>query len=642
MKHIPLVTACALGLLGLAGLTACADSTTGPGRTDLDGGSLGDTSLGAGDGGPGADGAAPSPRAEADYSDDVAGNRASCLNFVDDDANGQLDCEDPSCASAGANVACCVGSTAEACCVGRRDTDVVTSGACGTPCLEVGGAPLTPRLGQVFEPAALPATCGVAVDGDAFAPIGDGTSHGVLALPATYSPATARIVIEGRIGVADDTTTLAAAGFGVFTDQGLGAVTRPLVAVVASASADEARVIVGDRVVHVEPLLADCGRSSYYRLALEPTGSFRVSRRTPTGTFETIGTDFTYDVVPAARVAMLGQQPNPEVTGPLAWVSSLTVTQSGCDVLSPARGSTAVVEAGTHDVTGIAIFPQDAAESGYDALVSAGDQLYWMDVRLESGALTSISANPFALNFQPSALWGERFDRVEDVDVVLDGAEHRVFLAAGRAGEPLAIYTTTWDAAARELGPTPTMVVAASMIPGAISVDGPSALRRSDGIALAVRARFADGHTELRLVQLELGAELATDVTGVVGRDASGITTNGLLHASQGARPDAFDRDEVADPQLVELDGVVRVLYAGRRGTRWSLGLVVASPDFTHFAPVGSAPVLAPSGAGFDALGVSEPLLVRRDGADWLYFAGSNGARRGIGLATQPVLGVVQ
>ena len=103
-----------------------------------------------------------------------------------------------------------------------------------------------------------------------------------------------------------------------------------------------------------------------------------------------------------------------------------------------------------------------------------------------------------------------------------------------------------------------------------------------------------------------------------------------------------FDRDEVADPNLVVIDGVARVLYAGRRGTRWSIGSIVASPDFTHFAPVDVAPLLGPSASGFDALGVSEPLLVRRDDVDWLYFAGTDGARRGVGVARQDVLGGVR
>jgi hypothetical protein len=605
---------------------------------DPDPRATGDGGVGALDAGLG-DGSTGNPFSEA-AADDRRGAGASCLNFIDDDHNGLTDCEDPSCNDPSVNRACCVGSAAAACC-NATTTRSVASGACSPACLATDGTPLTPRLGQVFDARVLPEQCGVLPRTHGFAPIGDATSHGLLALPESYPLGAARLVVEGRLGVASS-GELAAAGFGAFPEQGLGAIPRPLIAVLASASANEVRVIVGDRVVYAEPLAdTECGRSQRYRLTLEPTGAFVVEAHGPdaSGDAWRVVTRGGFDVAPTARVAMFGQQPNPGAR-PLAWVSDLTVAQHGCDILAPARPSSPMVSAGAaHDVNGLAIFEDDAG--GLDALVTSGNQLYWMDVRRDSGTLVSdVPGSPFARIVQP-VTWGPDFARVEDVDVVVVADVRRAFLAAGPIDGPLSIYATTWDARTRSFpSEAPTRVLAPSEFDtdtrDAISIDGPSALVRGGRLVLAVRVQYADGGTELRIRQVSdtLDASLAPE--GVVALDSAGVTTNGLLHVNRSSSPTAFDRDEIADPQLVEIDGIVRVLYAGRRGTRWSLGMVVASPDFAYFTPVGTEPVLAPSGVGFDALGVSEPFLVRTSGEDRLYYAGSDGSRRSIGLARQP------
>ncbi|GAB4197052.1 MAG: hypothetical protein OHK0013_04800 [Sandaracinaceae bacterium] len=641
MRNAVLAISCLVGLLWLTGLLACDLAVEG--RPDGGAGPMNDD--GGWFGGP-PDAPTPLAPSEADALGGT-GTRASCLNFADDDGNGLVDCEDPSCIDPAINAACCVGSRADACCDAVAIETLESGTGCSPACLATGTTTLVPRLGQVFATGSLPVgMCPTMPRTNGFVPLGDPRAHGLLTLPSRYALTAARLVIEGRIGVAEGVTDLAAAGFGVFDEQGLGAIPRPLVAIVASASANDVRVVVGDRVVYAEPLAEDeCGRSQRYRLTVRPDGTFLAERQPAQGGSWTVMlSDGRYDASPVAQVALFGQQPNPDGR-PRAWVSDLTVEQHGCDVLSPSRASTPTVAAGgTHDVDGLAVF--DDGAGGLDALVTSGNQIYWMDVRSDSGSLVSGTADPFAVNYQPTALWGASFERVQDVDVVVVGGAHRVFLAAGPAVGALAVYATTWNPTARTFGVTPTLVVGADDFDeggrDAVSVDGPSALvRNSSGgeqIVLAVRVRYADGISALRLVGLSPTADLATAPPEVVGRDAAGLTTNGLLHANRSASASAFDRDEVADPQLVDLDGIVRVLYAGRRGTRWSIGMVVASPDFTHFTPVGTEPVLAPTGTGFDALGVSEPFLVRRPNEHRLYYAGSDGARRSVGLARQPVV----
>ncbi|MFO0709363.1 MAG: hypothetical protein U0353_05965 [Sandaracinus sp.] len=649
MRHLKLLGALTFGALSpcaLLGLTACADigalraEDTGPPP------SFGDAAVA------GPDAGAPAPRSEASFGDD--NGRSACLDFVDNNEDGVLDCDETECQSRLANPSCCVGSTAEACCT-AEEISVVTTCASGS-CLEVAGESLSSAHGQIFAAADLPGGC-TAATAAAYAPIGTAVTHDWMALPASQDLdlLSARVEVSARLGMGASTPRgeVAAAGFGVFTEQGLGAMARPLVGVVTSVTSNDLRVIVGDRVVTTIDLPdGACARDSAVQLSLTPDGRFTVHRRDPgvsgSGWGEPVASG-SFDAVPHARIAMFGQQPNPDAQ-PAAWVSELAVTVNGCDRLAPARAAAPTVRAaGAHDVTGIAVFPSSVGASTHDALVTSDDQIYWMSVQAGSGGLVStVSSDPFADNIQPS--WHD-YRHFEDIEVVVHGGVHQVFLAAARGDDGVfeivsTEYTPSTTAGMPGTLGTPAVVLTAAQLSRmgatAVSVDGPSVawVSAEASLVMAVRVRFEDGHSEIRIAPAEslLATEADFASPNVQGRDASGVTTDGLVHANQATRLDAFDRDEVADPQIVETDGVVRVLFAGRRGTRWALGSIVASPDFQFFIPVSNTPFLEPSGAGFDALGVSEPQLVRRGGIDWLYFAGSDGARRGIGLAVQPVV----
>ncbi len=658
--------ACLLALVALlasASLTACA--AWGPAaRGDTDAPAP-DASEPFGDVGPvglGVDVGTSAPFDEA--TGDSSGGRSSCLDFVDNDVDGVLDCDEPACRSLTTNSACCVGSTATDCCVDVAPVLVAPLATCtgGAECLGVDGVELTATLGQVFDGAAVAGACAVPSPA-VFAPIGStgGASHGVMVLPTALSTETSYLTVEGRLGAADvSDVRVSAAGFGLFRPQDLGVLARPLVAVITSATADEVRVVVGDRVIATAPYGAEpCDRSAEYQLSTSPDGRFEVRRRAAGAIeWEPTFADGTFDGGNDLRVAMFGQQPNP-TSAPTAWVADLEVNERACDVLAPAREASVVAGDRDHDVTGIAVFPRDTTGDAWEALVTAGDQIHWMAVQRTSGGLVSSTpAVPFADNIQPAA-WPAGYQHVEDIEVFRDGGGTlRVLLAAApTADAPTVIVATTYT-------PSPTLgrpgtldtllreVVSASAFPtlplgGApavtpVSVDGPTA-RRVDALASTLflaRVRYSDGHSEIRVVpsQPDNAAGFESADPGAAGRDADGVTTNGLVHASQPRDASAFDRDEVADPQVVEIGGVVRVLYAGRRGTRWSIGTIVASPAVSHFIPVSSEPQLSPTGTGFDALGVSEPQLVLRAGTQWLYFAGSDGARRGIGVAHQALV----
>ena len=89
----------------------------------------------------------------------------------------------------------------------------------------------------------------------------------------------------------------------------------------------------------------------------------------------------------------------------------------------------------------------------------------------------------------------------------------------------------------------------------------------------------------------------------------------------------AFDRDELAAPHLWrDTHGVLRLFYAGRRGSRWSIGLAIANRlDFVE--RFGESALLAGSGVGADALGARAPAILDHGGGEYtLLYSGLDGA----------------
>ncbi len=92
----------------------------------------------------------------------------------------------------------------------------------------------------------------------------------------------------------------------------------------------------------------------------------------------------------------------------------------------------------------------------------------------------------------------------------------------------------------------------------------------------------------------------------------------------------AFDRDVIEGPAMIYAGGLYRLYYAGRRGTRWTIGAYV-SPDLERFYPVG--PVLAPRDEGYDAIAISAPAPFVTGGRVGLYYLASDGVRTSLSVA---------
>jgi len=112
---------------------------------------------------------------------------------------------------------------------------------------------------------------------------------------------------------------------------------------------------------------------------------------------------------------------------------------------------------------------------------------------------------------------------------------------------------------------------------------------------------------------------------------AGGTRADSIVRAPNPDDAFALDRDEVASPAFVEVDGTWRLYYAARRGQRWSIGLLVSRAG-TAWRDLDA--VLEPRGNGFDALSVRDPApWVTTNGDVQLYYVASDGLDDVLALA---------
>ena len=537
-------------------------------------------------------------------------NARECFDGRDQDGDGLVDCRETSCA---ATRACCVGSTSLACCASSPATRTFRFEECepGDPraCAELGARVVsgTPLVGA---DRGLVAVAGSGLDGALDFP--------ELAL----RPRGERIVMRARIAAPASSEQLDAVAFGVWSPELPTSAVSPLVAVLASATRGEVSVVVGSRIVASVPLVA--GETEHV-LEIEPSGSVTVRLGdSELGPFAL--------ALPADEVApvVFGRVQNEAHPGGTTRMRSLTVERRACD-LPAALGRTGGVALTTTSAL------DEAQITDPSALVRAADTLVafishegpsndqpavyvgtWTDGTVE-GAAPRLTARALASMLGSG---GPVTDLASPDLFEADGAV-AAFVAYER-GERWAIARIedllgSPSASALELGPG----------------DHDHPARLPDGRLLV---RHRDAGASARFVLYSAG-ELAEITGGLCEARASCETarTDTFVLEPSG-EPLAFDRDEVSAPVAIEHAGVTRIYYAGRRGTRWSIGMLLEGPDAGFFRLAnGGAPVLAPSGQGADALGVAGPAPFVAGDALTLLYAGTDGVRWHLLSARMPL-----
>jgi hypothetical protein len=592
----------------------------------------------------GTDGSSPDggPRAADDESAGVG-----CWDFLDNDANGVADCDESACAT---TPLCCVGSSSAGCCM---PTDEVA--------LELGGCPgsgLDPLLACAGDATVFGSPAPRLHEG-AFVPNGDERFDSGLVLAPRVDPRVARVTFEARL-------TPGGACAGCVDTLGVGLVSRTLsfddtvrvsadVGFFASTADGTIRLLVGGAVAaetslaEVQDLLGLGGGAPFMlTLTTSTEGRATLSAAQADGTGpRTVFADVPYAPTGPARLVAWGRSSNrsDEEPAPVR-VSYLRVVSSLCDVPSAlARASEPVLpdgldawwtaaggvdspsvvhyeEAGTararlafhHD--GRIHLAGSTAGGGFRAL---SDPRLAENALLRPGAaawMASAVRDP-ALSRDAMGLWELWF-----TGVAADGTT-----SIGRAASA---------GATLELGP-PEQVELPGAAPDTLGWDGPTVLSArvlgEERRFLAVRRRTETG-SELVLFRLEEGSPVRADTATLDASDGSVQREGSVVHRASGA-PERFDGDEVASPALVAHGDVLRLYYAGRRGTRWSIGIAL-SADGVHWRAL-EDPVLGGSGGGFDALSVRDPAPVLEGGELHLYHTGHDGVVASIGVARHAI-----
>jgi hypothetical protein len=658
-----------LALVGLPLAFGCDAGHVEPMAID-DGGVAGGGDAAGRDGGPSSDagaasrdGGLPVPQTGARESD---GNDFACGDFLDDDLGDGADCSDSDCAR---SRICCVESTSAECCsvpatisglaLDLRDP----SCAIGTPAAMCAsgvtgfGSSFSTFVRDVDDAA-------LCADGTgAMAPQGGDRSDAGLLFDQAHDTGSTAVAIEAHVGIGSSATSsidAIAIGLTSQTDLGTtGARVRPVAAIVVSATDQNIRVVAGDVALDAHALTVFGGGGCHeldLRLVTSPNGTFDAFyRRHVEGTpLEWTSLEIGIPFQAAARThpVVYGRTTNPGVDGVHAWARSVGVATQLCDVLAPSRSAETVFTAAVSvpDVRSVSrldgLAAYEIAGTIYSAGVDGNGRIDTTASPTNPPLVDTIDALPF---YAAGAF---------DPELARIGANVRLYFTGLSTDgvRSIGYVDYTNDLAARVSGSEPRQLFAPGDV-GVAGADGATYLETPDATVpgktrrlLVFRAMIdVSGvrSTELRALELEgdhavLGdpgesiRTLADAAAGIGFYSRSSPLDPGEALYRSGGDETAFDRDEVAQPELVLYHGIFRIFYAGRRGGRWSIG-VLRSPDFQHFDPASHEPVLSGSGVGFDAVSVTDPDVFIEGDQLSLYYSGTNGTETRPGLATQTI-----
>lgn len=589
-------------LVALCSLAAgCAFSASGRSPTDGGGDAHVETGRDAATRSPDAsapasDGGALAP-GEYDRGDPAAGGLDSCFNGVDDDDDGYGDCADRSCR---ANVpACCTGASDPVCCVPGERVELPIADCAG----DVTGCASLVALAEPFgAPRSEVISTGELTS--ALVPRGAASDSG-LRLRDVIDPRASAVRLEARIAGTrrhDEGSDVVAVGLAP-AEAALPAVVAPLVAFQVSGNRGEVSLLVAGEIVGRWEL-EDEGFADY-ALTVRPSGSVELTRDgAPLGAS-------TLLIERPVQAIVYGRTFNPTATSPdPVRVESLSVRPDACDVPSALGGG------------GLVLPPEGDVTWSGARRVAAPSVARWTDaggaperrmafeidgaIHLAGHDGAAWVTNPAAPALVGGAPWAARLG---DPALVWNGAALELWFT-GYAGETGTI--------ARVVAPEGTETFAWEDVEVLLAPGAGESFAQPAPFAggVVVRARGASG--DGLVLYRASGSSL---VRGEVLREPSGALA-------------AFDRDEVASPSIVHTGSAYRLYFAGRRGLRWSVGVLISPDGATWMEPHGGALVRAPSGEGFDALGVTDPAPVIDGDVLHLYYTALDGERARIGVAT--------
>lgn len=588
---------------------ACADAPDPAAcRADADAGRDGFSDGGPGGGldagmDPAVDGGSVDAAAPSELDEAARGGLFACANGVDDDANSAPDCEDAAC---GASSYCCVGAGRAACCSTLGRDLGVDFAACAGP----EPADCAPSLRAFGAPPSRLETGG-------FVPGGDDLGDSGLELGSAVDLRRERVTLTATIAARPDGCEspgcLDVVAFGL-GDAPTAAPHRvsPEVAVFVRASRGDYALVVAGEVAATGDIESE--DPQVYRLSASPDGtvSLQVGGASPT----------TARMQPRAGLTPMLWGRSFELAGSAEWparVSSVQVSSWGCDMPDGlARPATpAIPFAGPSFVTDVT--SPSAVLDGSEILLAF---VYQGAVHLarHDGAWRLAGSGSLA---SPALVVGVN-ERVEDPRLVRRAARYDLYVtfvgSDGRARIGLA-HGGAWHAETFD-----------PVTPLELPDDE---LREYRSPAVLDRP----GADTLLAAVSEDARRSVIVLFAAPGPDGPFDYANGTFEASVIAEPGPdlghFAADEVDDPELFAGGrGLLRLYYAGRRGTRWAIGARVNGGVLdTWRDPYEGEAILSGSGVGFDALSVHDPAVVLDGDGLWLFHTASDGVRASIGRA---------
>jgi hypothetical protein len=539
---------------------------------------------------------------------DVESEEEVCYDTFDNDEDDAIDCADSGCASL---PTCCVGVGHAECC--QAPVQVFTGSMVGCT---TDVPTCIPQMGVFGEPDPVVVDDGMAAGDASF------DNGAYLIEPLDPGGSILRIEFEAATASCTECVNYVAVGFLPRVPEFPTTLAQfPLAFALRPGYGDAALMLFGSSA-GTWPLADD----GYHRYAIEirPAGTVTVLEIDAAGaTIRELVPEFTFSLPDPAWLVVTGRSTGlaPEETP--ARVRSLMVTRGPCDM--PQRALTeptpAIASGSGADFPDIEGVGRAANGDGAEVVaIDVGDafHLYRRNSDGEYEPTRALS-DPIVT---ASRLPGVSATTIDDPWLVADEDARRWLLYftvhTGRNASMIgrissaAPFGTGFDYA--------TFRVVAEAAPGFPKFEQPTVL---DHIMI-VRAANADLGFFVRMRQD--GPDRWVPATPDVG--ASNI------HQPDFGNLFAMDRDEVADPALVRVGGVYRLLFAGRRGTRWRVGLLVSLAGQNWYQPLGEEPVWELPPAGFDVLSARDPAPLFEGGRVSTLYVGSDGVRGAVGRAT--------
>jgi hypothetical protein len=440
------------------------------------------------------------------------------------------------------------------------------------------------------------------VTGSAITPGGDATGDSGLVLGDAVDLGAHRVVLEGTFtpsaGCAD--ACVESVGLGVTAQDPIASTVRPIAALVLSGSRQRMSFVVGDGTI----AQWDVTGGETWTLDLRPSGDAVVKR----GGVEVASATFAR--ARAAHVVLYGRTMNSTTTP--TRVGNVRVTTSLCDMADAfgARTPLTVRAASGEAITEGLGAPSLATLAGTRALAFALGGEIW--VATATGVPDELVATtPTAL------LTAENLDL--GADVALDDPE----LVETQAGAILVFFTIRPSGSPSSIGVATLSAGLASASDARVAIEAPPAhleaptahLHHSGQIVLVARQHFDEGPSQLLVFHsADDGASFLSQSTA----NLSDLTTRGLSPSNEAS----FDADELGHPSLTVHDGAWQLTYAGRRGSRWAIGLLV-SDDAVWWRPIREEDgVFASARTDADVVGVTAPDTASAgDRIDMVYLA---------------------